>query len=208
MDFTGFPDDMKVVTVSGAQKGVGKTALAEILLKNLPGFAAIKITMTDLYTSVSEDERDIMIPDTDTFRMKKSGAEKVVWIKATEKLLQDAMEQALGKISNHKGVLIEGNSILEYINPTLAFFVVNSSIDNMKPSRIRALKKADICVINQKNGSAFNDVMLEKIKSINPKIKILSFDFLSADHKDNEDIKKLKMYLKNVSNYQYDTALS
>ncbi|MCK5009942.1 MAG: hypothetical protein KAS98_05615, partial [Deltaproteobacteria bacterium] len=81
MEFTGFPDDMKVVTVSGAQKGVGKTALAEILLKNLPGFAAIKITMTDLYTSVSEDDEDIMIPDTDTFRMKKSGAEKVVWVK-------------------------------------------------------------------------------------------------------------------------------
>ena len=208
MQFTSFPDDMKVVTVSGAQKGVGKTALAEILLNNLPGFAAIKITMTDLYTSVSENERDIMIPDTDTFRMKKSGAEKVVWVKATEKLLHDAMERALEKISNHKGVLIEGNSILEYINPTLAFFVVNNSIDNMKPSRIRALKKADICVINQKNGSAFNDVMLDKIKSINPKIKMLSFDFLSVDHKDNEDIKKLKMYLKNILKYQHDTELS
>ena len=199
---------MKVVTVSGAQKGVGKTALAEILLNNLPGFAAIKITMTDLYTSVSENERDIMIPDTDTFRMKKSGAEKVVWVKATEKLLHDAMERALEKISNHKGVLIEGNSILEYINPTLAFFVVDSSIDNMKPSRIRALKKADICVINQKNGPAFNDLMLDKIKSINPKIKMLSFDFLSVDHKDNEDIKKLKMYLKNILKYQHDTELS
>ena len=208
MDFTGFPDDMKVVTVSGAQKGVGKTALAEILLRNLPGFSAIKITMTDLYTSVSEDEEDIMFPDTDTFRMKKSGADRVIWVKATEKLLQDAMDQALGKISKHKGVLIEGNSILEYINPTLAFFVVNSSIDNMKPSRVKALKKADICVINQKNGSAFNDAMLENIKSINPMIKILSFDFLSANHKDNEDIKKLKMYLKDISNYQEDTELS
>jgi hypothetical protein len=50
--------------------------------------------------------------------------------------------------------------------------------------------------------------MLEKIKSINPKIKILSFDFLSADHKDDEDIKKLRMYLENVLDYQYDTALS
>ncbi|MCK5187969.1 MAG: hypothetical protein KAR43_12635 [Deltaproteobacteria bacterium] len=207
MEFTGFPDDMKVVTVSGAQKGVGKTALAEILLKNLPGFAAIKITMTDLYTSVSEDNEDIMIPDTDTFRMKKSGAEKVVWVKATEKLLQDAMEQALGKISNHKGVLIEGNSILEYINPTLAFFVVNSSIDNMKPSRIRALKKADICVINQKNGCTVSDETLKKIKFISPEIKIHSFDLLSANLKDNEDIKKLKMYLKNIFKYQSDTGV-
>ena len=187
-----------MVTVSGAQKGVGKTALAEILLNNLPGFAAIKITMTDLYTSISDDEKDIMFPDTDTFRMKKSGAEKVVWVKATDELLQDAMEQAFGKISNYKGVLIEGNSILEYVNPTLAFFVINGSIDNMKPSRIRALKKADICVVNQKKGSAFNDATLTKIKSINLKVNILSFNFLTADHKNNEDIKKLKMYLMNM----------
>ena len=198
MDFINFPGDMKVVTVSGAQKGVGKTALAEILLNNLPGFAAIKITMNDLYTSVSDDEKDIMFPDTDTFRMKKSGAEKVVWVKATDGLLQDAMEQAFGKISNYKGVLIEGNSILEYVNPTLAFFVINGSIDHMKPSRIRALKKADICVVNQKKGSAFDDATLTKIKSINRKIDILSFNFLNADHKNNEDIKKLKMYLLNM----------
>ena len=80
MDLSHITEGMKVVTVSGAQKGVGKTALAEILLSNLPGFAAIKITMTDLYTSVSEDENDIMSPDTDTYRMRKNGAEKVAAI--------------------------------------------------------------------------------------------------------------------------------
>lgn len=201
MDFTHFPDDMKVVTVSGAHKGVGKTVLAEILLSNLPGFAAIKITMTDLYTRVSENDDDIMSPDTDTYRMKKSGAEKVVWIQSTDELLRDAMEQALEKISNYKGVLIEGNSILEYINPTLAFFVVMDSIDQMKPSRISALKKADICVINQKKGSSFNDTIPETIKSINSKINILSFDLLSADQTNNEDIKKLKTYLNDISPY-------
>ena len=77
MDFSHFLEGMKVITVSGAQKGVGKTALAEILLSNLPGFAAIKITMTDLYTSVSEDKNDIMSPDTDTYRMRIHGAETV-----------------------------------------------------------------------------------------------------------------------------------
>ena len=201
MAFSNFPGDMKMVTVSGAQKGVGKTALAEILLNNLPGFAAIKITMTDIYTSVSDDEKDIMLPNTDTFRMKKSGAEKVVWVKATNELLQNAMEQAFRKIRNYKGVLIEGNSILEYVNPALAFFVINGSIDNMKPSRIRALKKADICVVNQKKGSACNDATLTKIKSINRKINILSFNFLTADHTNNEDIKKLKTHLLYMLSY-------
>lgn len=201
MDFSHFLEGMKVITVSGAQKGVGKTALAEILLSNLPGFAAIKITMTDLYTSVSEDENDIMSPDTDTYRMRIHGAEKVIWVQSTQDRLRDAMEQALEKIRNHKGVLIEGNSMLEFINPTLAFFVVMGSIDSMKPSRIRALTKADICVINQKQGSSFNDTIPETIKSINPKTKILSFDLLSANRTDHEDMKKLKTYLDEISSY-------
>lgn len=201
MDFSHFLEGMKVITVSGAQKGVGKTALAEILLSNLPGFAAIKITMTDLYTSVSEDENDIMSPDTDTYRMRIHGAEKVIWVQSTGDRLRDAMEQALQKIRNHKGVLIEGNSMLEFINPTLAFFVVMGSIDSMKPSRIRALTKADICVINQKQGSSFNDTIPETIKSINPKTKILSFDLLSANRTDHEDMKKLKTYLDEISSY-------
>lgn len=207
MDLSSLIGGMKVVTVSGAHKGVGKTALAEFLLQNLSGFAAIKITMTDLYTSVLEDDEEIMVPETDTFRMSRSGAKKVIWVRATEKLLLDAMEQALGKIDNSKGVLIEGNSILEYINPSLAFFVVSNTIEHMKPSRISALKKADICVINQMNGCTVSDETLKKIKSISPEIKIHSFDFLSANLKDNEDIKKLKMYLKNIFKYQSDTGV-
>ena len=189
---------MKVVTVSGAQKGVGKTALAEFLLQNLYGFAAIKITMTDLYTSVLEDDEEIMVPETDTFRMSRSGAKKVIWVRATEKLLLDAMEQALGKIDNSKGVLIEGNSILEYINPSLAFFVVDSTIEHMKPSRMAALKKADVCIINKRNAYTVSDKTIDEIKSINPEIKVFTFDFSSDISKESEEAKKIKEYMNKL----------
>ena len=198
MDLSSFIGGMKVVTVSGAHKGVGKTALAEFLLQNLSGFAAIKITMTDLYTSVLEDAEKIMVPETDTFRMSKSGAKKVIWVRATEKLLLDAMEQALGKIDNSKGVLIEGNSILEYINPSLAFFVVSNTIEHMKPSRISALKKADICVINKKNGCIVSDETLKKIKSISPEIEFFNFDFSSDISKESEEAKKINEYMNKL----------
>ena len=207
MDLSSLISDMKVDTVSGAQKGVGKTALAEFLLQNLSGFAAIKITMTDLYTSVLEDDEEIMVPETDTFRMSRSGAKKVIWVRATEKLLLDAMEQALEKIDNYKGVLIEGNSILEYINPSLAFFVVNSTIKHMKPSRISSLKKADICVINQKNGCTVSDETIDEIKSINPEIEFFNFDFSSDISKESEEANNLKIYLKNKIKYQSDTGV-
>lgn len=189
---------MKVVTVSGARKGVGKTVLAELLLRNMYGFAAIKITMTTMYTSVSDNEEEIMVPEKDTFRLKKSGAEKVVWVRATERLLQEAMEQALGLIGKPKGLLIEGNSILKYLNPTIAFFVIDSKVEQMKPSRISALKKADVCIVNQRNGSTISREIIQKAKSINPKIRIFSFDLFSPNSRENEDFKNLIRYLKKI----------
>lgn len=187
---------MKVITVSGAHKGVGKTMLTEILLRNLPGFAAIKITMTDLHTSVSSDEEELMVPEKDTCRMKQSGAEKVVWVKSTEKSLPEAMEHALSLTGNSKEVLIEGNSILKYINPTIAFFVIDSTMRQMKPSRISALKKADFCVVNQKNGAMVGKETLLELKNINPEMKIIHFDLFSASIKENENSKQLLRYIK------------
>ena len=187
---------MKVITVSGAHKGVGKTMLTELLLRNISGFAAIKITMTDLQTRVTDDEEEIMIPERDTFRMKKSGAEKVVWVKSTEQSLPEAMEHALSMTGHHKGLLIEGNSILKYVNPHLAFFVIDDTIESMKPSRINALKKADVCVINQKNGAPLNKSTFQEVKKINPEMKIFHFDLLPPHRKENGSVTQLTEYIR------------
>ena len=55
-----------VITVSGANKGVGKTALSEILLRTLRNFSAIKITITDHEVAVVDDDQTILSPSTDT----------------------------------------------------------------------------------------------------------------------------------------------
>ena len=198
MELHDLISDMRVVTVSGAHKGVGKTVLAELILHTLSGFAAIKITMSSVYTSVSDREEEIMVPEKDTFRMKRSGAEKVVWVRATERLLLEAMEKALTMIGKPKGLLIEGNSILKHLTPTIAFFVIDSTIEHMKPSRISALKKADVCVVNQRDGTSISRETLQKVKSINPKMKIFSFDLFSANRRENEDVKNIIKYLKKI----------
>jgi Ni2+-binding GTPase involved in maturation of urease and hydrogenase len=190
--------EMKVVTVSGAHKGVGKTALTELLLQRLPGFAAIKITINDLYTSVSDEEKEIMVDGKDTFRMKKSGAHKVVWVKTTEHSLPGAMEEALSMIGTPRGLLIEGNSILNHITPTVAFFVIDDATGQMKPSRINALKKADLCIINQKNGAPVKEEALENIRSLNPKLHYFSLDLASPLASKSEDVHALEHYLKEM----------
>lgn len=185
----------RLVTVSGARKGVGKTALAEILLRNLPHFAAIKITITDKDVAVTDDERDIMAPSTDTCRMKQSGALKVVWVRSTEDHLHDSMIVALGKIFPCKGILIEGNSILKHVSPTVAFFVIAPPFDTMKPSRVHALKNADIAVINQVQGLGPDRDLLKRIEDFNPRLTLLRLNLLDPGRA-GDDYNRLLSLLK------------
>ena len=187
--------DRRLVTVSGARKGVGKTALAEILLRNLPHFAAIKITITDKDVAVTDDERDIMAPSTDTCRMKQSGALKVVWVRSTEDHLHDSMIVALGKMVPCKGILIEGNSILKHVSPTVAFFVIAPPFDTMKPSRVHALKNADIAVINQVQGMGYDRDLLKRIEAFNPRLTLLRLNLLDPG-RPGDDYNRLLSLLK------------
>ena len=180
-----------IVTVSGAHKGVGKTALSEILLRSLSNFAAIKITITDKAAMVTDDEQELMIPATDTWRMKNSGAVKVVWVRSSEDHLLDSLKHALGKIVSCRGILIEGNSILRYLDPTLSLFVVATALGTMKPSRVRALEKADICVINQISKSTPDTGIVEDIRSHNPALIILAINLLNPTCTNGDDYTRL-----------------
>ena len=178
MDLNGPLTAKKVITVSGSHKGVGKTALSEILLTSLPHFTAIKITMTTKDIGLYEDDEHLMVADTDTFRMKASGAEKVLWIRSTEDQITVLMLKALERVGDASRLLIEGNTILRHLNPTLACFVATATIDTMKPSRITALKKADLCVLNVRNSDNDQNVLREKIIKVNPSIKLFSFNLI------------------------------
>ena len=54
--------DPRVITISGSHSGVGKTYLATLLIRSLPGFAAIKVTQDDLLVFVTDEEAEIMRP--------------------------------------------------------------------------------------------------------------------------------------------------
>jgi molybdopterin-guanine dinucleotide biosynthesis protein len=180
-----------IITVSGSHKGVGKTALAEILLRKLPGFSAIKITITDDIFAVTDEERDIMSPATDTWRMKQSGALKVIWVRSNEHRLPDAMRVALDKLVPCRGMLIEGNSILRHLRPVISFFVVRPPLADMKPSRAHALQMADACVINQPDRALPDRDLLQRIKKFNAGIMILSLNLLAPKTPGDTDYTRL-----------------
>jgi len=124
---------------------VGKTALAERLLKGLRGWGAIKFTRTAFYCSVSQQEEGAAPPDKDTQRLLRAGAQEVLWVQSPPgQPLREALEVALQRLGSLQGILIEGNSAVELLNPDIVVFIYRAG--PLKDSAQRVLRMAHVLV--------------------------------------------------------------
>jgi len=139
----------KIISVTGAYSGVGKTTVCSILLKNLKGFGAIKFTKTPRYASIVEDKNILKQQDKDTAVFLNSGASRVLWIQSPYNELESVLNAALSRIADIKGVIIEGNSPVDFLNPHLVVFIIGEK-GKIKPSAVKICKKADAIIINSK----------------------------------------------------------
>jgi len=140
-------ESFKIISVTGAHSSVGKTTLCALLLNSLDNFGAIKFTKTDMFTSISEDPETILQKDKDTAIMSEAGAKKVVWIQSPYDGLGDALNIASLKMEGLNGMVVEGNSPVDFINPHLIIFIIGPD-GQIKESAKKVSKKADIIVIN------------------------------------------------------------
>ena len=149
-----------MITVSGAHSGVGKTKVAEILLRVLKGWSALKITVThrgrecpvhkenDCHTcdelkddfSIIDNKKIIETKGKDTARFKEAGARKVLWLKARPHALGRGLRKVIPLFKKAKGLIIESNSALKYIKPDVAVFVKNKN-SLLKPSAKEILNR-------------------------------------------------------------------
>ena len=154
---------MHKIVVAGAHSGIGKTLYAEQLLKTLPGWSAVKVTTRkragcprgakhcgvcgDIKRDfeITYDKKTICQRGTDTARLKKAGARKVIWLKATEKGLKAGLRQVFKILKGADGVVIEGTSVIKHIKPGILIFLKGNS-RAMRPIARTALKKADIVI--------------------------------------------------------------
>ncbi len=151
---------MKIITVSGAHSKIGKTTVVEGLLKIFRGWSALKVTVLhngncpinrdcgacenlDSKFSIITDKKIIEEPCKDTQRFKKAGAKDVLWLRAKPEGLRQGLKQALFKMRRARGIIIEGTSILKYLNPDLSILVKNKN-SVLKPSAKDILKKVDL----------------------------------------------------------------
>jgi molybdopterin-guanine dinucleotide biosynthesis protein len=141
-----------IIGIGGACSGVGKTSVICEILQSLEGWGAIKYTKTPFYSSVTDDVIILSREGKDTRRFLDSGAAKVVWIQSPYPELPESLSMAIGMLSQVKGILVEGNSAVEAINPDIVMFISGGSRKNRKESAQRIMEKADI-VLYEKEAS-------------------------------------------------------
>ncbi len=166
-------ETLKIISVTGAHSRVGKTTLCSILLKNLRGFGAIKYTKTSEHRRqrtehplpypppsrgrawVGGTPNSLLIDNItilnekgkDTAIFLESGAERVLWIQSPYNELENILHTAMDRMAGLKGVIIEGNSPVDFVTPSLIIFIIELE-GEIKPSAVKVSKKADIIIIN------------------------------------------------------------
>jgi hypothetical protein len=147
------------VAVSGFSSEVGKTSLLCELLRAFPGWEAIKMTRGH-YRSCGKDPHACCVSHLlgdepvirsgraqtyaggkDTGRYWEAGASNVHWVIVTDDQVEQGIRLALGRVTA-PGVLIEGNSFLEFVDVDFAVMVARASGGKIKASARRGLRKS------------------------------------------------------------------
>src|SRR6266508_2297577 len=154
-----------IVAVSGFSSNVGKTTLVCELLQRLPGWEAIKLTRGH-YRSCGRDPAGCCVSDLlreqpvirsgreanyevgkDTGRFWDAGAANVHWVIVKDDQVESGINQALACVQSD-GVIVEGNSLLDYVTPDLAIMCARSDGGKVKASARRALKRSDLVYLS------------------------------------------------------------
>ncbi len=59
-------------------------------------------------------------------------------------MLKDILPLAVERLSDHKGIVVEGNSAIEFLRPDIVIFVFGRGSESLKKSAVNVLNMADI----------------------------------------------------------------
>src|ERR1041384_1095078 len=163
----------KIVAVSGFSSNVGKTTLVCELLGHLPGWEAIKLTRGH-YRSCGRDPAGCCVSELlldepvvrsgreanyqigkDTGHFWDAGAANVHWVIVKDDQVAQGISEALARVQA-EGVIVEGNSFLEYVEADLAIMCARSEGGKIKPSARRALARSDLLYLSTLESDVIN----------------------------------------------------
>lgn len=131
----------------GGQYSVNQSVSVGYTHDCAPGkWGAVKYTKTELFTSLIDDRDVLSEKDKDTGRFIKAGAEGVVWVKAPSESLAEVLPLALERLSGLEGLVIEGNSAIEFLKPDIVIFIFGNDKRNWKTGIENLAGMADIII--------------------------------------------------------------
>ncbi|MDE1162533.1 MAG: hypothetical protein PW792_11395 [Acidobacteriaceae bacterium] len=156
---------MALVVVGGHTRNIGKTGVMAGVIAAFPerAWTAIKITQyghgvcsangepcdcaTDDHTIAISEERSTT-SNKDTARYLTAGAKRSMWVRTRQGQLAEAMPRVRMLIGEADDAIVESNSVLRFVKPDLALFVVDGRVDDFKESALRYLDRIDafVCV--------------------------------------------------------------
>jgi molybdopterin-guanine dinucleotide biosynthesis protein len=149
-----------IIAVCGLSSNTGKTTLMCDLLQRLPGWEAIKLTRGH-YRSCGKDPLGCCVSDLirdqplvrtgraenyetgkDTGRFWDAGAANVHWVIAGEDQVAAGIKEALSRVRS-AGVLVEGNSFLDYVTADYVIICARAGENRLKTTARPTLARAD-----------------------------------------------------------------
>jgi len=135
-----------IIGIGGAHSGVGKTTYASLLLRHFKGWGAIKCTKTGLYSSIVDDREILSEEGKDTRSLLDAGAERVLWVQSPPSDLDDVLPMAVERLSDLRGIIVEGNSAIEFLRPDIIIFIFGSESSTVKDTAKGLLRRADVVI--------------------------------------------------------------
>lgn len=164
----------RLIVVGGATRNIGKTQLVCDIIQSFPkvNWIAGKITLDDdlpvqsappigaapTENICSLDWETRADTGTDSARFLAAGAKRSFWLRAKRDLLAECLpmlQQALrdetakhgSDESRKRALIIESNSLLEFVRPSLFFAVIDPEKEDFKESAKNVLERANALVL-------------------------------------------------------------
>ena len=158
------PRQPRLLLIGGHTRSIGKTSLVVALIRAFPAasWTAVKITqyghgVCSLHGEPCgcaphehpfslEEERDLS-NRTDTSRFLVAGAARSFWLRARQGQLAEALPLLHDALAHSTNAIIESNSLLAFLHPTLYLVVLDPASPDFKESARLHLDRADAFVL-------------------------------------------------------------
>ena len=154
----------RILVVGGHSRNVGKTALVVDLIRAFPEveWTAVKITQyghgvctrstggcdcAPTEHTVALDEEHDRSNHSDTSRFLIAGAARALWLRTKQGRLAEGMPLLRSWIADAENVVLESNSILQLLQPSLYLVILEPRQPDFKSSAQQALDRADAFVM-------------------------------------------------------------